>query len=314
MPTTHNAVVQADAPLIKKYFLAVRPMFLTASLLPVLLGTAVGVSSGGQFDASAFFLAFFSVMLAHAGVNVLNDVYDDLNGTDRVNDERIWPFTGGSRFIQDDVLSQSQMRRWGYVLLITSAALGLVLIFNKGLVVLVLGLSGLLLGVAYSAPPLMLASRGLGELAVGIGFGVLPVAGAAWLQAGNFSWEALLIAVPVSIWVANILLVNEVPDCTADAKAGKHTLVVRLGFYWSAVLYILLNAAAFGILAWGAVLGYLSAPALILCGVMFIPALWAGRAIINWRERPEQMVMAIKLTLTIHAVNCVGLLVWYIAD
>jgi 1,4-dihydroxy-2-naphthoate octaprenyltransferase len=311
--TTDNPVLQADAPLIKKYFLAVRPMFLTASILPVLLGTAVGVSSGGQFDVSVFILALFSVMLAHAGINVLNDVYDDLNGTDRVNDERISPFTGGSRFIQDAVLSQQQMRRWGQLLLATSALLGLILVIHKGFFVLVLGVAGLLMGVAYSAPPLALASRGLGELAVGVGFGVLPVVGAAWLQAGFFSWEALIISVPVSIWVANILLVNEVPDYTADGKAGKNTLVVRFGFRWTAVVYILLNAVALATLAWSTVVGYFPAPALIVCGVLFIAALLAGRAIINWQKYPEQMEVAIKLTLAIHAVNCIWLLGWYIA-
>jgi 1,4-dihydroxy-2-naphthoate octaprenyltransferase len=313
VPITDSPVVHPDAPLVKKYLLAVRPMFLTASILPVLLGTAIGVSSVAQFDVAAFVLALFSVMLAHAGVNVLNDVYDDLNGTDRFNDERISPFTGGSRFIQDEVLSQSQMRRWGHLLLTISAILGLILILHKGLIVLGLGLTGLLLGVAYSAPPLALASRGLGELAVGIGFGVLPVVGAAWLQTGFFSWEALLLSVPVSIWVANILLVNEVPDYTADSKAGKNTLVVRLGFRWSALLYVLLNAVALATLVWGTVLGYLPAPALIVCGVLFVLALLAGRIMMKWQAHPEQMAVAIKLTLAIHAVNCIGLLGWYIA-
>ncbi|MGD8885790.1 MAG: prenyltransferase, partial [Gammaproteobacteria bacterium] len=258
MSSSQSNIVEPGDPLVKKYLLAVRPMFLTASLLPVLLGTAIGVQNADQFDVIAFILALFSVILAHAGVNVLNDVYDDLNGTDRDNETRIFPFTGGSRFIQDEILNNQQMRRWGQLLLVMSALLGVALIFHQGFMVLVFGLTGLLLGVTYSAPPLKLASRGLGESAVGIGFGVLPVVGAAWLQTSTFSWEALILSVPVSIWVVNILLVNEVPDRTADRNAGKNTLVVKFGLTFTAALYLLLSFVAVGMLAWAVWLNYLS--------------------------------------------------------
>ena len=312
MSSPQNNVIQSNDPEIKKYLLATRPMFLTASALPVLLGSAIGYQNSAQFDAIAFILAFFSVMLAHAAVNVLNDVYDELNGTDRFNTERISPFTGGSRFIQDSILNLNQMRRWGQLLLVMSAVLGIALVAHKGYMVLAFGIVGVFLGVAYSAPPLKLASRGIGESAVGIGFGVIPVVGAAWLQTGQISWEALLLSVPVSIWVANILLINEVPDCNADGKAGKNTLVVRFGMNFTAGLYFVLNALALGALVWVVALGYLPAMALTLCVLLFIPAILATRAIANWRIKPEMMENAIKMTLTIHAANCLWLFGWYL--
>lgn len=314
MPSTQNNIVHPGDPLVKKYLLAVRPMFLTASLLPVLLGTAIGFRNSGQLDVTAFILALFSVLLAHAGINVLNDVYDDLNGTDRFNTERIFPFTGGSQFIQDEILTNRQMRRWGQMLLAMSAVLGVALIIHKGAMVLAFGVTGLILGVTYSAPPIKLASRGLGESAVGIGFGVLPVVGAAWLQTEQFSWEALMISIPVSIWVANILLINEVPDCSADARAEKNTLVVKFGLKFTALLYLLLSVIAVAVLTWAAVLNYLSVLALTLSVLLLVPAIIAMRGILSWKDKPELMEGAIKMTLTIHAVNCVWLLIWYVGS
>ncbi|WP_455200489.1 UbiA family prenyltransferase [Kaarinaea lacus] len=313
MSSPQNNVIQSNDPEIKKYLLATRPMFLTASALPVLLGSAIGYHASAQFDAIAFVLALFSVMLAHAAINVLNDVYDELNGTDRFNEERIFPFTGGSRFIQDNILNLNQMRRWGHLLLVMSAVLGIALVVHKGPMVLAFGILGVFLGVAYSAPPLKLASRGIGESAVGIGFGVIPVVGAAWLQTGNFSWEAMLFSVPVSIWVANILLINEVPDCAADAKAGKNTLVVKFGLNFTAAFYLVGNAIALGVLVWAVALDYISPLVLVLCFLLFIPAIVAARAIVNWKTKPGMMEGAIKMTLTIHAANILWLLGWYIA-
>lgn len=312
MSSPQNNVIQSNDPEIKKYLLATRPMFLTASGLPVLLGSAIGYQTSGSFDAVAFILALFSVLLAHAGINVLNDVYDELNGTDRLNEERISPFTGGSRFIQDNILNLQQMRRWGQLLLVMSSVLGIALVFHKGYMVLAFGILGLLLGVAYSAPPLKLASRGIGESAVGIGFGVIPVVGAAWLQTGQMSGEALLLSIPVSIWVANILLINEVPDCTADGKAGKNTLVVQFGLKFTASLYFVLNAIAFACLAGAIFLDYLTMPALLLSFLSFVLVILATRAILNWQTRPEMFEGAIKMTLAIHAINCLWLIGWYL--
>lgn len=313
MSSPQNNVIQSNDPEIKKYLLATRPMFLTASGLPVLLGSAIGYQASGSFDAIAFILALFSVLLAHAGVNVLNDVYDELNGTDRLNEERIFPFTGGSRFIQDNILNLQQMRRWGQLLLAMSAVLGVALVAHMGYMVLVFGILGIFLGVAYSAPPLKLASRGIGESAVGIGFGVIPVVGAAWLQSGQLSWEALLLSIPVSIWVANILLINEVPDSKADGQVGKNTLVVRFGLRFTAGFYLLLNALALACLVWAVLLDYLPAPALSLSFLLFVPVILATRAILNWQARPEVFEGAIKMNLAIHAINILWLLGWYIA-
>ena len=106
---------------LKRLFHATRPKFYPASLLPVLAGSAWGYKVAGHFDVLVFGLALFATLCVHAGANVLNDVGDDSGGTDRQNDDRIYPYTGGSRFIQSGIMSASSMAGWGMSLLALAA-------------------------------------------------------------------------------------------------------------------------------------------------------------------------------------------------
>lgn len=292
---------------IRRYLQATRPMFLTASILPVLVGTSWGYRAAGELDLSALVWTIAAIACVHAAVNVLNDVFDDLGGSDHANVGRIFPYTGGSRFIQNGVLSIRAMAIWGVVLLLLGGLFGAVLMLDKGVAVLWFGLAGVALGVLYSAPPVQLSARGLGEPAVGIGFGVLPVVGAAWLQSTEATSGALLLSLPVACWAMAILLINEVPDREADAAAGKRTLVVRLGPARTAVLYILLQVLA--LIAIVAVVGlnWLPLAALVAPPVLLMAAIHAGLGIGAGQRRLKR---SIELTLMIHALGGVWLLGW----
>ena len=169
---------------VRRLWLSTRPAFLTASVLPVLVGTAWGYRVAGEFDALSFALALLATVLVHAASNVLNDVGDDIGGTDNANEERIFPYTGGSRFIQNGVMSAREMKTWGVTLLLLALAPGAGLLWLHGPQVLIFGAVGIALGVLYSIPKVQLSAHGLGETAVALAFGVLPVVGAAWLQSG----------------------------------------------------------------------------------------------------------------------------------
>ena len=229
----------------RRLSLATRPKFLTASVLPVLVGTAWGATLAGAFDLVAAALAVLATALVHSGANVINDVGDELTGTDRANVDRIYPYTGGSRFIQNRIMSAGEMNRWGWTLIGAACLVGLVLAALKGPWVVALGLSGIFIAWAYSAPALQLSGKGVGEFFLMIAFGLLPAGGAAWLQSGVFDVATLLIALPLGIWVMLILWINEVPDRKADAANGKRTLVVRLGLDGARLGYRLLHAVAF---------------------------------------------------------------------
>ena len=111
-----------------RLFHATRPKFFPASALPVLAGSAWEVHAAGSFDWVVFLLALFATVCVHAACNVLNDVGDESGGTDRQNEDRIYPYTGGSRFIQAGIMSASEMARLGISLLALAAIAGLALL------------------------------------------------------------------------------------------------------------------------------------------------------------------------------------------
>jgi len=99
---------------VARYFAATRPGLLMARLL----GLATARHDGVPFEGSLVLVTLFFALLAHGGANVLNDYYDAQNGTDARNTERIFPFTGGSHFIQNSVLSEMQTRNFGFALFV----------------------------------------------------------------------------------------------------------------------------------------------------------------------------------------------------
>ena len=143
---------------LKRAFHATRPKFFPASVLPVVVGSAWGAYVGGQFSWYVALLALVATVCVHAASNVLNDVGDDRIGTDALNEERIYPYTGGSRFIQTGILTQARMAQLGITLLVIASLAGLALLFARGPMILAFGVIGLLLCVLYSLGPVKLST------------------------------------------------------------------------------------------------------------------------------------------------------------
>ena len=306
-PVAEDFAGESFARMAKRAFHATRPKFFPASVLPVVAGTAWGVYASGGFDISLFLLALLATVCVHAASNVLNDVGDEDIGTDRRNELRIYPYTGGSRFIQTGILSQSRMARLGVGLLLIAALAGLALLLEKGPTVLWFGLAGIALCVLYSLGPVKLSSLGLGEIAVAIGLGMLPVVGAAWLQGASIDTVLLLYAIPVSAWVAAILLINEVPDIEADGACGKDTLPVRLGLQGTSRLYLAMQASALLVILALTVQGNLPMLAPLVPAALMILAWRASVAIKTGIEDRPSMTQAIESTLAIHTIGCLWL-------
>jgi 1,4-dihydroxy-2-naphthoate octaprenyltransferase len=291
----------------RRLFGAMRPKFFPASVLPVIAGSTWGLQAAGGFDWLVFVLALFATVCVHGAANVLNDVGDDAGGTDERNEDRIYPYTGGSRFIQQGIMSASEMARWGISLLAIAAIAGLILIYLKGTMVLYFGLAGVALCVLYSLGPVRLASIGIGETAVAIGFGVVPVAGAAWLQGAALDTNLLLFSLPVSFWVAAILLINEVPDISADGATGKRTLPVRLGLGGTSVLYLLLHLGAAGATIAVTLAGAMPLLSPAVPVLLLVIALKSAMAIRKGIDDRPGMTKAIEGTLAIHTIGSIWL-------
>lgn len=214
----------------------VRPGFLVITAVACLLGLASAAHAGVALSAGSAWATLALALLAHAAANVLNDHEDARNGADAANQQGLFPFTGGSRLIQTGAVQLQDMRRLAWWLLALLLPGGLWLAYSSGAGLLALGLAGVFLGWAYSAPPLALMCRGLGELAVGLAW-ALMVVGADYVQRGHFAALPLWASLGYGLLIANILVGNAFPDAAADALVGKHTLAVRWGWRGAARLY-----------------------------------------------------------------------------
>jgi len=151
------------------------------------------------------------------------------------------------------------------------------------------------IGWGYSAPPLRLNSRGLGELCVLAGFSLLPLG--AWLvQTGNLSANVVAIAIPVGLLTANLLFINQFPDRKADIQAGKLHWVARLEPDTARWGYVLIASLSWLMLAMLIAVGLLPVSAL----VAMLPAVLTYRAaaiLIRHANHPSALVPAIRMTI-----------------
>lgn len=260
---------------IKLYFLAARPQFLPAIALPVGLGAAAAWRYTGRFNLTFFILSLLAAMLYHAGMNVLNDYFDYKNGTDNINENALTPFTGGSRFIQKGLLTPGATLMYGACLIAFGSAIGIYLSYAASPLLLVIGAVGLFSGYFYSAPPIFLAGRGLGELTVGLNFGLLTVLGSYIVHAEAISSEPVLASLPLSFLITAILYINEFPDYEADKRTGKRNLVVILGPAKARYGILFITLAAYLSIIPGIVLGMLPSLSIIALfgGLIIIPGI-----------------------------------------
>jgi 1,4-dihydroxy-2-naphthoate polyprenyltransferase len=317
MRDTHQPIDQPSPALAgpglaaaaRRAFLATRPPFFTASILPVLVGTAWASATYHRFDGLLLGLSLTAIVLAHGAANVYNDVGDDQIGADPDNNtDRIYPYTGGSRFIQAGLLSRRQMTHLAMGLTAGALLLGVLLALLRGPGVILFGLAGLGLGLLYSLPGAQLSARGVGEAAVAVSFGALPVLGASWLQSGHIDFGAVLICLPVSAWAAAILIMNEVPDVDSDRRVNKRTLVVRWGPSGARWIYGGLTATALAA-ALEAILHHVL-PLWFTLAALALAALglWASAGITIQPRGRRRLKQSIEMTLLIHVLGCVTLI------
>jgi 1,4-dihydroxy-2-naphthoate octaprenyltransferase len=210
---------------VKVYIQALRLPFLTGSLMPVFMAGAFALKSH-TFSVVKFLLVLFGVGFVHLGSNVINDVYD-APGSDPIN-PYVTPFSGGSRVIQEELMSVGAMRRLAYVLFGLGVLCGLPLVVQRPLV-LAVGAAGLLLGYIYSANPFGLMNRGLGEVVIFLAFGPVLSLGAYYVFTGELSLTGLALGLPLGLPITGVIWINQFPDYMADSEAKKRNLVVRMG-------------------------------------------------------------------------------------
>ena len=220
------------------WFMAARPRTLPAAVAPVLVGTALAATEG-TFRPLTFVAAMLGSVFIQVGTNLSNDYSDARRGAD--TEDRLGPV----RVTAGGLVPPRQVLVATYVAFGLAVVAGAYLIATAGWELLLVGAASILAGVLYTGGPRPYGYEGLGEVFVFLFFGVVAVSGSYFAQTEQLTWEAFVLAVPVGLLAAAILVVNNVRDLETDRRAGKRTLAVRLGRARARGLYAAMLYAAF---------------------------------------------------------------------
>jgi 1,4-dihydroxy-2-naphthoate octaprenyltransferase len=253
---------------------AARPRTLPAAAAPVLVGG--GVAAGDDvFRADAFAAALIGALAIQVAANFANDVSDAARGAD--TPERVGP----PRMVAAGVISARRMWAATALAVGVAAVCGAWLTVIAGWVVVVIGLASVLAMLAYVGGPIPYGYRGLGEVFVFVFFGLVATVGSRFVHDGSAPRAAWVLAVPMGMLAAAILVANNRRDIDSDARAGKRTLAVVLGRGRTSFLYSMLTYGAFAVIALAAVADL--APLLTGLAAFLAPfaigpnrAMWAG--------------------------------------
>lgn len=246
---------------MRTWFAALRPVSFTASVIPVLVGTAIAAED--EFRPLLFVLALLGSIAIHAGTNLVNDYFDHVKGTDTAES------LGQSGVIQRGVLSSRAVLVGGVAAFAVGAALGLIITAMTGWPVLALGIASVLAGYFYTASPFSLAYRGLGEVVVFIFMGPVIVMGAYYVQIESWAWAPFIASLPVGLLVAAILHANNVRDIESDRRNNKWTLAALAGRPMADYEYVALTLGGYAVVVAMTIVG--SAPWPVLITLLSLP-------------------------------------------
>ncbi len=284
---------------MKKWLIAIRAPFFTAAIAPAILGVAVAFYEGYAINWWQAVVALVGLVAIHGGTNLANDYFDHRTRNDWVNLTPT-PFSGGSRVIQQGAISPRAVLIYSLACFAVGIVCGLYLWrVTPGNVVLWLGLVGVACGFLYTAIPVAIGYRGVGELVVGLNFGPLAVLGAHYVQAGRLSPVALMASVPLGLLIAAVLYINEFPDYEADRQVNKKTLVVLLGPERARYGYFALLFLTYGSLITFAAIGGLPTWTVIALATAPLGAKATMVLMRHYRE-PYKLLPANGLTIIVH--------------
>ncbi len=239
---------------------AVLPMTLTAGLVAAALA-----ARSPRLSVPDLVLALVGITLAHVSNNLMNDLFDVQAGSD----------TGGyprARYAPHPVLSGMVTRaglvRAALAVNLADLAILIALGVRRGPVVVAFALAGFLLSVAYTAPPVRLKKRGLGELDVLVVWGPLMVGGTYLAATGTLPWQVVVASLPYGLLCTAVLMGKHVDKIPFDAPLGVRTLPVLLGQRRALALTRGLMVAFYPALVLAVAVGALPWPALLALGAL----------------------------------------------
>lgn len=253
-----------------KFMMAARAYSFPASIIPILFGSVLAVilNPDLNFNFLNMFVTLFGAIMVHIASNVINDIYDYKKGIDKEDKELGIPH-GGSMVISMGIVNIKQMWRIAVGSLVLAVLSGVYLYTQAGIWILYLSIFGFLSAIFYTAKPIALKYKALGDIQVILSFGVGMTLGAYIVQTGEFSWYPLLFSLPLGLLIDAILHSNNIRDINFDGKFGVKTLPILIGekasikFYYFLILGAYLSIVlfvAFGLLPWPSLLALITLP------------------------------------------------------
>ena len=248
----------ADA---RQWLAGTRPRTLPAAVVPVLIGSGVALG----YDRFSWWRALLALVVALAlqiGVNFANDYSDGVRGSDA---KRVGPV----RLVAAGLATPRHVLAAAFGCFLVAGAAGLALAAVTAWWLVAVGAACVAAAWCYTGGPRPYGYHGLGEVFVFTFFGVVAVAGTAYVQMDRFSWLGLAASVPAGLLACALLIVNNLRDIQGDTVAAKRTLAVRLGDARSRTAYLLTLVLAFC----GAALIAIDRP-LTLITAITVPLAW----------------------------------------
>jgi 1,4-dihydroxy-2-naphthoate octaprenyltransferase len=281
------------------------PKITLASVASMIIGASAAAWRGpiawGWLAATVI-----GIFCVEAAKNASGEIFDWDSGADQgVRDDERSPFSGGKRVIVDGLMTRGETAAVAAGFYAIAAAIGGAIVFVREPDVVWLGIAGVALAFFYHAPPLRLAYRGLGEVAVALSYGPIIAAGTYLVQRHAIDGAVLAASAPLAVACGAFLWINEFPDARADAAAGKRTLVVRLGRLRAARVFPVLIAAAYlGV----ALLPLAGLPVTVLAGLIGLPhGVAAARRLVRFPDTPRELIPAQAWTLLSFVLMAVGI-------
>jgi 1,4-dihydroxy-2-naphthoate octaprenyltransferase len=266
-------------------FLAARPAFLAGSVVPVAVAGAYVHWMTGAVDVRLWVVIAVAMVLLHLAGDLFYEYFDSMSGAEDLGVCYVSAFSGSGRAIQRGLVPAHEVLFTALVCLALAAAIGFYLAASAGFVVILLGVFGALTLFFYSAPPVRLVHHGAGEIVAGFDFGILPMLGTQYVLSHQFTWQMLILSLPVTFLIIAMSLVNRFPECDADALVGKRHLVVVLGRSSAAVVTLVLYVLALAVTA-GEVAMLLLPTAVLFALAAAVPAGQVVQALVAEPEEP----------------------------
>ncbi len=226
---------------VQAWLVGARVRTLPAAVVPVLVGTAIAYAQrpqGGSWSPVRALLALLVSLALQVGVNFANDYSDGVRGTD---DARVGPL----RLVGSGIKSAAAVKAAALLALAVAAVAGLALAILTSWWLIAVGLGAIVAAWGYTGGPRPYGYAGLGEVFVFVFFGIVAVAGSAFVQREQLTAAAFVAAFPVGLLATALLVTNNLRDIPGDRVAGKRTLAVRLGDQATRSFFLALVVGAF---------------------------------------------------------------------